>query len=83
MSQHLGTKRSLYEDIGIQEYGVVNVGRSTIIAYRIGDRGSHRIDASIVLPGLPLAVLEAALNQGKTLDQSAIGAGLMQQFQPS
>jgi Uma2 family endonuclease len=77
----LGTKRSLYEDIGIQEYWVVNVEQSVILAYSMANRGSHRIDTSMVLPRLSMSVLETALKQGKTVDQTAIGSWLMQQFQ--
>jgi Uma2 family endonuclease len=78
----LGAKRSLYEDMGIKEYWVVDVEQSVIIAYCISNQGSHRIDTSIVIPGLLMSVLEAALKQARTLDQTAIGAWLMQQFQP-
>ncbi len=77
----LGIKRSLYEEIGVREYWVVDVEKSQILAYAMVNRGSHRIDASEVLPGLAIAVLESALTKAKDLDQSAVGAWLMQQFQ--
>jgi Uma2 family endonuclease len=76
----LGAKRSLYEAIGIQEYWVVDVEKAQIFAYAMQDRGSQQISISLVLPSLTLAVLEQALVQGRTLDQSAIGAWLMEQF---
>ncbi|MBE9106296.1 Uma2 family endonuclease, partial [Nostoc cf. edaphicum LEGE 07299] len=39
----LGTKRSLYEELGIAEYWVVDVTNAQIIAYAIADQGSKRI----------------------------------------
>jgi hypothetical protein len=45
------------------------------------ERGSRQIGASTVLPGLQMAVLEAALRDRKTQDDSQIMAGLMAQFQ--
>ncbi len=77
----LGTKRALYEELGVREYWIVNVKDVEILAYKIGDRGSHQIDYPIVLPGLSIAVLEAALRQSRDTDQSQIGAWLINQFQ--
>lgn len=78
----LGIKRTLYEEMGAQEYWVVDVEKSQIIAYTITNRGSHRIDQSAVLPNLTLSILENALRQSKTLDHSAVGNWLLQQFSP-
>lgn len=74
-------KRVLYEDMGIAEYWIINVEIAEIIAYQITDRGSLRIDDSLVLPGLAIAILTQALQQSRTLDQSQVGAWLMAQFQ--
>ncbi|NCR22827.1 MAG: Uma2 family endonuclease [Microcystis aeruginosa L111-01] len=52
-----------------------------IFAFEIIDRGSKRIDISKVLPNLKLAVLESALQQARTGDQSQVGRWLISQFQ--
>jgi Uma2 family endonuclease len=82
LSDDLGMKRLLYESLGIKEYWVVNVEQGEIIAFEIlSDRGSQRITTSIVLPGLAIATLEAALRSRSTQDDSQIMAQLMTQFQ--
>ena len=77
----LGAKRSLYESLGVQEYWVVDVEKNEIIAYAMSQTGSHRIQTSNVLNGLSLSVLEMALTQSQTQDQTAIGSWLMAEFQ--
>jgi Uma2 family endonuclease len=74
------TKRSLYEDLGVSEYWVVDVEKSESLAYAIRDRGSQRIDTSLVLPGLSLSILEAAVQQSREADQTQVGTWLMTQF---
>lgn len=76
-----GNKRTLYEELGVSEYWVVDVEKAEISAFQMIDRGSKRIDESQVLPGLAISTLEAALRQSRETDQSQVGAWLMTQFQ--
>jgi Uma2 family endonuclease len=77
----LGTKRSLYEELGIAEYWVVDVQNAQIIAYAIADQGSKRIKESQVLPGLAMSILEEALRRSREMNQSEAGTWLLSQFQ--
>lgn len=74
-------KRVLYEEVGIAEYWIVNVETSEVMAYQMSDRGSHRIDVSVMFPGLEIATLDQALQRSRSQDQSQVGAWLMEQFQ--
>jgi Uma2 family endonuclease len=77
----MGTKRALYEELGVAEYWVVDVQNAQILAYAIADQGSKRIQVSLVLPGLAISVLEEALRQSWETDQSQVGSWLLTQFQ--
>ncbi|MFN6462744.1 MAG: Uma2 family endonuclease [Nostoc sp. DedVER02] len=77
----LGTKRSLYEELGVAEYWVVDVQNAQIIVYAIADQGSKRIQESQVLPRLAMSILEEALRQSREINQSEVGAWLLSQFQ--
>ena len=77
----LGTKRSLYEELGVAEYWVVDVQNAQIIAYAIADQGSKRIQESQVLPGLAMSILEEALRRSREMNQSEVGTWLLSQFQ--
>lgn len=79
----LGTKRALYESLGIAEYWVVNVENLEISAYKIENQGSWAITKSIVLPGLGIELLKEALHRNRETDHSQVGAWLIQQFQVS
>jgi Uma2 family endonuclease len=81
LEDDLGAKRLLYEEMGISEYWVVDVQNSLIYAFEMFDRGSKRIDTSIVLPELSIATITEALTLSKEQDQSQIGKWLMSQFQ--
>jgi Putative restriction endonuclease len=80
LEDDLGAKRLLYEEMGISEYWVVDVQNSLIYAFEMFDRGSKRIDTSIVLQGLSIATITEALNLSKEQDQSQIGKWLMGEF---
>ncbi|MBW4453951.1 MAG: Uma2 family endonuclease [Nostoc indistinguendum CM1-VF10] len=77
----LGTKRSLYEELGVAEYWVVDVTNAQIITYAIADQGSKRIQESQVLPGLAMSILEQALRRSREINQSEVGTWLLSQFQ--
>jgi Uma2 family endonuclease len=81
LNDDLGNKRLLYEELGVSEYWSVSVDNPQIFAFEIIDRGSQRIDISKVLPDLKISVLESALQQARTRDQSQVGRWLMSQFQ--
>ncbi|MDZ8222473.1 MULTISPECIES: Uma2 family endonuclease [unclassified Nostoc] len=77
----LGTKRSLYEELGVAEYWIVDVQNAQIIAYAIADQGSKRIQESQVLARLAMSILEEALRRSREINQSEVGAWLLGQFQ--
>lgn len=76
-----GQKRMLYEELGVAEYWIVDVQHVRILAFSMADRGSRQITESLVLPGLKMSVLSAALGRTRTQSQSEVGAWLMTQFQ--
>jgi len=67
--------------MGISEYWVVDVQNSQVYAFEIFDRGSKRIDTSLVLPELSIETIATALTLSREQDQSQIGKWLMNQFQ--
>ncbi len=83
LSDDLGKKRLLYEEIGVSEYWVVDVQGNEIIAFEISGRGSRRIDTSIVLPELSIESISEALKRSREVTQFQIGQWLMAEFQKS
>ena len=78
LSDDLGTKRLLYERLGVQEYWVVDVNAQQVIAFSIAEGRSGHIQESEVLPGLKMSLVEEALVRSQTEDDSAITRWLMQ-----
>jgi Uma2 family endonuclease len=81
LADDLGEKRLLYEDLEIAEYWVVDVQNVKVIAFAIEDNGSKRIAESLVLTGLKIEILTAALELSRTSNHTEVGSWLMQQFQ--
>ncbi len=77
----VGAKRALYEELGVDEYWIVDVQNAQVLAYAMVDQGSQRIPESLVLPGLAISVLEEALRRSRETDQSQVGSWLLTQFQ--
>jgi len=80
LSDDLGQKRLLYERLGVAEYWVVNVEAATVIAFGIASGGSRQIQVSVVLPNLPISVIEEALQRSQTEEDGAVNRWLLQQF---
>ncbi|MGH8002808.1 MAG: Uma2 family endonuclease [Brasilonema sp.] len=73
-------KQKLYQRLGVQEYWVVDVNASKVIASSLSKTESHLIRESQVLPGLEIALVEEALNRSQTEDDGAISRWLLARF---
>lgn len=76
----MGTKRALYEELGVNEYWIVDINQAQLLAYAVTDQGSNRIQVSQVLPGLRFTVLEETLRRSRETNQSQVGAWLLSYF---
>lgn len=80
LDSDLGSKRLLYERLGIQEYWVVNVEEAKVVAFAMANGGSREIRTSLVLPELAMTTIEEALQRSQTEDDGAINRWLFKQF---
>ncbi|HBL10037.1 MAG TPA: hypothetical protein DD379_01095 [Cyanobacteria bacterium UBA11162] len=80
LSDHLGEKRLLYEQLGVQDYWVVDVNRAEVTAFTIADGGSRLISISQVLPGLTITLVKEALERSRCEDHGAVTRWILSQF---
>ena len=81
LADDTGEKRLLYEELGVNEYWIIDVQNVRVIAFEIADGGSRRITQSQVLPGLAISLLEEAFGRTRYMNQTQVGAWLLAQFQ--
>ncbi len=81
LADDLGKKRLLYEELGVEEYWVVDVKKAKITAFKIEKQGSYRLKTSQGLPNLEIKLVEEALQKSRETTHSQVGAWLLKKFQ--
>jgi Uma2 family endonuclease len=78
----LDEQKQLYASLGIAEYWVIDVKGSRLFAFGLNATGVYEeIEASQVLTGLPIALIEQTLERLTTETNTAAANWLMQQLQ--
>lgn len=80
LNTDLGFKRLLYEQLGTQEYWVVDSVQSQVMAFGIDQGRSGMIETSAVLPNLSIALVSAALQRSQQESQGETLQWLTQQW---
>lgn len=81
LSDDIGSKRMLYEQLGVREYWVVNVVQALLIAFAMADGGSRQITQSQLLLNLRFSLLEEALRRGRESGRSQLYSWLIDEMQ--
>ena len=80
LADDLGPKRSLYQDLGIEEYWVIDTPRRSLIAFDLTPEVPQELTISKVLPGLDLAIVIEALRRTDDNNDAATTLWLIELF---
>ena len=80
LADDLGPKRSLYQDLGVEEYWVIDAPQRSLIAFDLSPEIPQAITTSTVLPGLDLAIVIEALRRTDDNNDAATTLWLIELF---